>query len=73
MEPAGRRLADGRFRVGQDVPDSNRAKRMPARYDLSLPGNQAKLEAADALAVLAEEAGLTLVHLAIAFVLRTRR
>jgi aryl-alcohol dehydrogenase-like predicted oxidoreductase len=59
----------GRFRLGQDTPESNRAKRMPARYDLSLPGNQAKLEAADALAVLAEEAGLSLVHLAIAFVL----
>ena len=59
----------GRFRLGQEVPDSNRAKRMPARYDLSLPGNQAKLEAADALAVLAEEAGMSLVHLAIAFVL----
>jgi aryl-alcohol dehydrogenase-like predicted oxidoreductase len=37
---------------------------------MSLPENQRKLEAADALAVLAEEAGLSLIHLAIAFVLR---
>jgi aryl-alcohol dehydrogenase-like predicted oxidoreductase len=59
----------GRFRKGQDLPDSNRAKRMPARYDLERPGNQAKLDAAEDLAVLAEEAGLSLVHLAIAFVL----
>jgi aryl-alcohol dehydrogenase-like predicted oxidoreductase len=41
---------------------------MPARYDLSNPENQRKLDAADALAVLAEEAGLSLVHLALAFV-----
>jgi len=59
----------GRYRKGQDAPQSSRAQRMPARYDLSNPDNQRKLEAADALAVLAEEAGLSLVHLAIAFVL----
>src|SRR5205085_7005367 len=39
------------------------------RYDMSLPGNQAKLEAADALAQLADEAGLTLIDMALAFVL----
>ena len=59
----------GRYRKGQDAPDSNRAKRMPQRYDLSIPGNQAKLDAAEDLAVLAEKADLTMVHLAIAFVL----
>ena len=46
-----------------------RAERMPARYDLSDPDNQRKLEAADALAVVAEDAGMSLVHLALAFVL----
>jgi aryl-alcohol dehydrogenase-like predicted oxidoreductase len=60
----------GRYRVGQDTPTSRRADRMPARYDLSLPGNQAKLTAAEALAVLAEQAGIPLIHLALAFVLR---
>jgi aryl-alcohol dehydrogenase-like predicted oxidoreductase len=59
----------GRYRKGQDVPASHRADRMPARYDLSIPGNQMKLDAADALAVLAEKADVSLVHLAIAFVL----
>ncbi|HEY6053868.1 MAG TPA: aldo/keto reductase, partial [Gaiellaceae bacterium] len=49
---------------------STRAQRIPARYDLSRPENQAKLEAADALARLAEEAGLSLIHLALAFVIR---
>ena len=59
----------GRYRKGQEVPESHRAQRIPQRYDMSLPGNQAKLEAADALAQLAEEAGLTLIDMALAFVL----
>jgi aryl-alcohol dehydrogenase-like predicted oxidoreductase len=45
------------------------ASRIPTRYDLSLPGNQQKLEAADALAQLAEAAGVSLVHLAVAWVI----
>ncbi len=60
----------GRFRKGQDTPDTNRAKRMPDRYDLSNPENQAKLDAVEDLAQLAEQAGMTLVHLALAFVLQ---
>ncbi len=60
----------GRYRMGSNAPDSTRAQRLPARYDLSLPTNQRKLEAADALARLAEEAGMTLIEMAIAFVIR---
>jgi aryl-alcohol dehydrogenase-like predicted oxidoreductase len=60
----------GRYRKGQDAPTSQRADRMPARYDLSNPANQAKLDAVEDLSVLAEEAGLSLVHLALAFVLQ---
>ncbi|WP_432825628.1 aldo/keto reductase [Dactylosporangium sp. CA-092794] len=60
----------GRYRKGADVPATHRATRLPARYDMSLPVNQRKLEAADALAALADEAGVPLVHLAIAFVIR---
>jgi len=60
----------GRFRLGAEVPTSRRAERIPDRYDLSLPGNQRKLEAADALAKLAEEAGMTLIEMALAFVIR---
>ena len=59
----------GRYRTGRDAPASSRAQRMPARYDLSAPENQAKLEAAEALARLAEQAGLSMVHLALAFTL----
>jgi aryl-alcohol dehydrogenase-like predicted oxidoreductase len=43
---------------------------IPQRYDLTIPANQRKLEAADALARLAEETGISLIHLAIAFVIR---
>ncbi len=59
----------GRYRKGQEAPTSSRAQRTPARFDLSTPDNQRKLEAAEALALLAEDAGIPLVHLALAFVL----
>jgi aryl-alcohol dehydrogenase-like predicted oxidoreductase len=59
----------GRWRKGQEPPGSTRAQRLPQRYDLSRPENQRKLDAAEALAQLAEEAGMTLIHLALAFVI----
>jgi aryl-alcohol dehydrogenase-like predicted oxidoreductase len=59
----------GRYRKDAAVPQSHRAERIPARYDMSLPGNQAKLEKADALARLADDAGMSLIEMAIAFVL----
>jgi aryl-alcohol dehydrogenase-like predicted oxidoreductase len=43
---------------------------VPARYDLSVPENQRKLDAADALGTLADEAGMTLIEMALAFVIR---
>lgn len=60
----------GRWRKGQGAPSSTRADRLPQRYDLSLPANLRKLDATEALAQLAEEAGMPLIELAIAFVLR---
>jgi aryl-alcohol dehydrogenase-like predicted oxidoreductase len=60
----------GGWRKGQEPPASTRARRLPARYDLELPENQRKLDAADALAQVAEEAGISLIHLALAFVIR---
>jgi aryl-alcohol dehydrogenase-like predicted oxidoreductase len=59
----------GRYRAGAEQPGSSRAERQTARFDINSPANAAKLAAADALARLAEEAGLTLVQLALAFVL----
>src|ERR671925_932049 len=45
----------GRWRKGQETPTSSRQQRLPHRFDLSLPDNQRKLDAADSLAQLAEE------------------
>jgi aryl-alcohol dehydrogenase-like predicted oxidoreductase len=59
----------GRYRKGVQQAHSSRADRQAARFDISSSENAAKLEAADALVQLAEEAGLTLVQLALAFVL----
>ncbi|MDO8213322.1 aldo/keto reductase [Conexibacter sp. CPCC 206217] len=60
----------GGYRLGRDLPNSSRRDRIPSRFDMSIPANQRKLEAADALARLAEEAGLSLIRLALAFVIR---
>ena len=68
--PLGGGWLTGRYRKGADAPGSTRANRIPRRYDMSLPENQRKLDAADAFARLADEAGMSLIHLAIAFVLR---
>jgi aryl-alcohol dehydrogenase-like predicted oxidoreductase len=59
----------GRWRKGAEAPQSSRAQRMPSRWDLTRPENQRKLDAADALGALADEAGMPLVHLALAFVI----
>jgi aryl-alcohol dehydrogenase-like predicted oxidoreductase len=59
----------GKWRKGVEPPKSSRAERLPQRFDLSLPGNQRKLEAAEQLAQLAEEAGMTLIEMALAFVI----
>jgi aryl-alcohol dehydrogenase-like predicted oxidoreductase len=59
----------GRYRAGQEPPVSLRAERLPARYDLTSPGNKLKLAAAEDLAVLADECGIPLIHLAVAFVM----
>ncbi|MFC0334456.1 aldo/keto reductase [Paenibacillus sepulcri] len=48
---------------------SHRASGRPTLYDLAIPANQAKAEALRKLTALANEAGLPLPHLALAFVL----
>jgi aryl-alcohol dehydrogenase-like predicted oxidoreductase len=63
-------LAGGWLTGREDPSNSHRAQRIPARYDMSLPGNQRKLEAVKELAKVAEEAGVSLIELAIAFVIR---
>jgi aryl-alcohol dehydrogenase-like predicted oxidoreductase len=60
----------GKWRKGVEGLTSHRSNRVPMRYDLSLPENQRKLDAADALGKLADDAGIPLVHLAVAWVIR---
>jgi aryl-alcohol dehydrogenase-like predicted oxidoreductase len=59
----------GLYRKGAELPRSTRSERLPRRFDLALEGNRRKLEAADALALLAEEAGIALPELALAWVI----
>ncbi|AXG80911.1 aldo/keto reductase [Streptomyces paludis] len=59
----------GSYRKGAPQPTSHRENLIPGRYDITAPGNAGKLAAAEALATLAEEAGLTLVQLSVAFAL----
>lgn len=60
----------GKVRQGQVTAETARSRLTPGAFDVSRPGNQARLDAVEPLAVLAEEAGISLVHLALAFVLQ---
>jgi aryl-alcohol dehydrogenase-like predicted oxidoreductase len=63
----------GKYRKGRDVAgpgSAARAQRFPGAYDATSPANAAKLAAADALGALADEAGITLIQMAIGFVTR---
>jgi aryl-alcohol dehydrogenase-like predicted oxidoreductase len=62
----------GKYRKGQEVSGPGSAARVAraGTYDPASLGNTAKLEAADALGALADEAGLTLIQMAIAFAIR---
>jgi aryl-alcohol dehydrogenase-like predicted oxidoreductase len=66
----------GRYRKGQETPKDSRAVRIAEqgrpvarRYDMSLPGNQQKLEVVEELANIAEKQQLSMAQLALAFVL----
>ena len=56
----------GAYRRDQAAPPGTRA----SRQDLTLPVNQRKLDAVESLAEVAGDAGISLIHLAIAFVLQ---
>ncbi|WP_328322933.1 aldo/keto reductase [Kribbella sp. NBC_00382] len=57
----------GAVRAGQEITTS-RATVVPARFDLSIPSNQARLDAVEKLAKVADAAGLTMIQLALGFV-----
>ena len=57
----------GAVRRGREVTTS-RSTFLPDRFDLTLPYNRARLDAVERLAEVADEAGLTLIQLALGFV-----
>ncbi|WP_242893266.1 aldo/keto reductase [Actinomadura litoris] len=57
----------GAVREGREV-TTNRSTFMPARFDVSVPANRAKLAAVERLAGVADQAGLTMIQLALGFV-----
>jgi aryl-alcohol dehydrogenase-like predicted oxidoreductase len=59
----------GRYRKDATAGPAS-AARPGARFDMSTAGNQRKLDAADELGKLADEAGVSLIDMAIGFVLR---
>ncbi|MFJ2292523.1 aldo/keto reductase [Streptomyces sp. NPDC087894] len=60
----------GRYRTRDPAhAESSRPERRPHRHDPALEANRRKREAAEQLGELADEAGLPLIHLALAFVL----
>lgn len=57
----------GAIRAGRDI-TTNRSTFMPQRFDPAVPANQARLVAVEKLARLADDAGLTMIQLALGFV-----
>jgi aryl-alcohol dehydrogenase-like predicted oxidoreductase len=57
----------GAIRAGREVATS-RSAIMPQRFDTAVPANRARLEAVEQLAEVADQAGLTLIQLALGFV-----
>jgi aryl-alcohol dehydrogenase-like predicted oxidoreductase len=57
----------GAIRAGREMATS-RAKLRPERFDLTISANRARLDAVEQLAKVADEAGLTMIQLALGFV-----
>jgi aryl-alcohol dehydrogenase (NADP+) len=62
--PLSKGMLTGKYRKGQPMPDSLRAKYMPRQFS-----DAPSLDAVEQLIVLSQEAGLSLTHLAMAFVM----
>jgi aryl-alcohol dehydrogenase-like predicted oxidoreductase len=66
----------GKYRRGQDAPQDSRAKRyaergspIARRYDPTAPDNERKLDLVEDLTNVADKAGVSLTHMALAFTL----
>ncbi|WP_026252986.1 aldo/keto reductase [Streptomyces sp. PsTaAH-124] len=57
----------GAVRADRDL-TNHRARILPERFDLTVPANRARMDAVERLAKVAEDAGLTMIQLALGFV-----
>ncbi|MGW5636077.1 aldo/keto reductase [Streptomyces sp. NPDC003832] len=57
----------GAVREGREITTS-RSKFLPERFDLTVPANRTRMDAVERLAALADQAGLTMIQLALGFV-----
>ncbi|CCH19526.1 aldo/keto reductase [Micromonospora lupini] len=57
----------GAVRAGREITTS-RSTILPDRFDTTLPANRARMDAVEQVATLADEAGLTMIQLALGFV-----
>ncbi|MFG2325333.1 aldo/keto reductase [Streptomyces sp. NPDC048568] len=57
----------GAVRAGREIA-THRSSVLPERFDTSLPANRARIDAVEKLAAVADEAGLTMIQLALGFV-----
>ncbi|NUU24265.1 MAG: aldo/keto reductase [Streptomycetaceae bacterium] len=57
----------GAVRAGREI-TTHRSTFMPERFDTALPANRTRLEAVERLAEVADQAGLTMIQLALGFV-----
>ncbi|WP_330230631.1 aldo/keto reductase [Nocardia sp. NBC_00508] len=57
----------GAIRAGQEI-TTNRSASLPQRFDTAIASNRAKLDAVGQLAEVADQAGLTMIQLALGFV-----
>ena len=59
----------GKYRKGEPMPTTGRAARIPARFDPSIPGNQAKYDVVEKLVPLSEREGISMVEMSVAWTL----
>ncbi|MFH8218692.1 aldo/keto reductase [Streptomyces sp. NPDC018057] len=57
----------GAVRADRDL-TNHRARILPERFDLTVPANRARMDAVERLAKVADDAGLTMIQLALGFV-----
>jgi len=65
--PLSQGWLSGKWRRGETPSDTNRQKLQPHLYDMERADNQRKLDLVERLDAIAREAGLSLLHMAIAF------